>query len=331
MKKVVYLFGAGATHAEILNLEDNASENFLSKNGLKISSVSKRVMNRAQNSKKFKEYVEEVTYRKGNVNIELLISLFESNQIPDVDFKVKHLKKLIENDIQKILSSDKKRKFYLHKALFELHSLIHNKETLTGVISLNYDDVLDLAYKTIHGNAKPNYCHTSEGEGKKQDIPLLKLHGSFNWININSFGKIKNIPIIPFGINKNYLMPPYNFIWSRAFEILAQCDILRIIGCSLSQNDIGLIDLLFKAHLERKGRFSMEIINMEDVGQRNKNNYGFFPAIKTFDEIEDGLISEHTENKDSDLLNPFRIWLKAKALRMVKKDLNKTKYLKKCL
>ncbi len=120
-KKIVYLFGAGATHAEILNLEDSPDETALRKNGLKISYVSKRVMDRAQNNSKFKEYVEEVTYRKGTENIELLISLFESNQIPNVDFKVNYLKKLVEKDIKKILSSDKNIIFYLHKALFELH------------------------------------------------------------------------------------------------------------------------------------------------------------------------------------------------------------------
>lgn len=331
LKKIVYLFGAGATHAEILNLEDSPDEKFLRKNGLTISYVSKRVMDRAQNKSRFKEYVEEVTYRKGTANIELLISLFESNQIPDVDFKVNYLKELVKKDIKKILSPDKTSKFYLHKALFELHKFICNRETLTGVISLNYDDILDLACVEIYKNKKLNYCHTSGKEGEGKSIPLLKLHGSFNWININSFGKTKTIPIIPFGINKNYSIPPYNFIWSRAFEVLAQCDILRIIGCSLSQNDIGLIDLLFKTHIERSGHFIIEIINAQSAGEKIKENYGFFPEIKTFEEIEDGLMSEDTKYKDAEVTDPFKIWLKAKAKRMVSGKLHATKYLKKCL
>ena len=327
LEKIAYLIGAGATHAEIMNIEENPNETFIRKNGLKISDVSNRVMKRAQINSKFKKYVEEVTYRTGTVDIELLISLFESNQIPDVDYKVNYLKKLVEKDIRKILSPEQKKKFYLHKALFELHELIKNKEFLTGVISLNYDDILDIAYKRIR-KCKPNYGLNSN---KGKDIPLLKLHGSFNWTKISIFGKRKTIPIIPLGLNKNYLIPPYNFIWGKALEVLVQCDKLRLIGCSLSQNDIGLIDLLFKAHLERSSHFIMEIIDTQTVGEKIKKVYGFFPGIKTLKDIENSLIPGDI-NLEAELSNPFRIWLKAKAERMLsRRRINAKKYLKKCL
>lgn len=325
LEKIAYLIGAGATHAEIMNLEESPSVTFIRKNGLKISDVSNRVMKRAQNNSRFKKYVEEVTYRTGTENIELLISLFESNQIPDVDYKVNYLKKLVEKDIMKILSPEQKRKFYLHKALFELHKLIKDKEWLTGVISLNYDDISDLAYEKIRKH-KPNYGLISD---KGKDIPLLKLHGSFNWTEISIFGKKKTIPIIPLGLSKNYLIPPYNFIWSKTLEVLVQCDKLRVIGCSLSQNDIGLIDLLFKAHLERSNHFIMEIIDTQGVGEKIKKLYGFFPGIKTLKDIEGSLIPGDI-NLEEELSNPFKIWLKAKAERMLsRKRINITKYLKK--
>ena len=325
-KKVVYLFGAGATHAEILNLKGASDETFLSKNGLKISNVSKRVIEFAQDDARFKKDVEEATYRGGPVNIELLISLFESNRIPNVDYKVNYLKKAIEKDIKKILSSNRKKNFYLHKALFELHQLIKKRETLLGVISLNYDDILDQAYEEVW-ETKPNYCHVAD---KGSDIPLLKLHGSFNWAKIKIYGKTKTIPIIPLGINKNYLIPPYNFIWGRAFEILAKCDVLRIVGCSLNQNDIGLIDLLFKAHLERSSHFIMEIINGEIEAGRIKYDYGFFPGIITPRYIEDSLIGDDLSGPP-ELTNPFRVWLKAKAEKMIRRRIKNTKYLKNCL
>ena len=282
-------------------------------------------MKRAQNNKRFKQDVEAVTYRIGTVNIELLISLFEANQISDVDYKVNYLKKLVEKDIMEILSSEKKKFFYLHKALFELHNLIKNKEQLTGIISLNYDDILDSASEEIC-KRKPNYCFITD---KGKDIPLLKLHGSFNWTEISIFGKKKTIPIIPLGLNKNYLIPPYNSFWSHTLEVLVQCDKLRVIGCSLSQNDIGLIDLLFKAHLERSTHFVMEIIDMDGVGEKIKEVYGFFPGIKTLREIEDSLIPVDT-NVEAELTNPFKIWLKAKAERMLSaRRINNTKHLKK--
>lgn len=323
--KIAYLFGAGATHAEILNLEDSPSDNFKDENGLLISGVSKRVMRRAQSNPRFKKGVREVTYRSGPVNIELLISLFESNRIPDADVKVKYLKKWVQDDISRILSSERKRRFCLHRGLLELHWLIENRETLIGIISLNYDDVLDQAYTNIFRH-KPNYCHTSSrGEG----IPLLKLHGSFNWNKIKIYGRAKTIPIIPLGINKNYLIPPYNFIWSRAFEVLIQCDILRVIGCSLSQNDIGLVDLLFKVHLERGRHLDIEIINSQEQGERIKYDYGFFPGIITPKDIEGSLIADDL-TLDPEISNPFKIWLRAKAQRVLDEAVDRTRYLRRC-
>jgi len=328
LKKIVYLFGAGATHAEILTLEESPSETFISKNGLLISNVSKRVMKQAQNLRGFKNNVEFVTSPEGSLNIELLISLFETNRIPNSENKIRGLKQLVRKDIINRLSSTRKKKFYLHKALLELHSLIEDREILTGIISLNYDDIIDDAYITIC-QKKPNYCHTSEKENPG-DFPLLKLHGSFNWTSIKTYGKTKAIPIIPLGINKNYLVPPYNFIWGRAFEVLAHCDILRVIGCSLNQNDVGLIDLLFKAHLERDGFFDLQIIDFQKQGDQVKNNYGFFPGIIKPKDIENSLIADDQILKEDGTGNPFKIWLRAKSERMVKENINQTKYLKKC-
>jgi hypothetical protein len=78
LKKIAYLIGAGATHAEICNLEESPSAIFIERNGLLISSVSKRVMREAQEIPGFKKNVESVTSPEGSLNIELLISLFVS-------------------------------------------------------------------------------------------------------------------------------------------------------------------------------------------------------------------------------------------------------------
>lgn len=326
-KKIVYLFGAGATHAEILNLESSPSELFRSKNGLLISNVSKRVIQKAQSIRGFKKDVELVTAPEGSLNIELLISLFESNRIANSENKIRTLKNLVRKDILERLTTSRKNKFYLHKALLELHTKIEEKEELLGIISLNYDDVIDDAYRTVL-KREPEYCHSTK---KAIDFPLLKLHGSFNWTNINTYGKRKNISIIPLGINKNYLVPPYNFIWSHAFELLAQCDILRVIGCSLNQSDIGLIDLLFKAHLERSTYFDMEIIDFQKQGDQIKNNYGFFQGIIKPKDIEDSLIADNQIINEDGVGNPFKIWLKAKGERMLDNNISNTRFLKKCL
>lgn len=135
-------------------------------------------------------------------------------------------------------------------------------------------------------------------------------------------GRMRNIEIIPLGSNKSYLHAPYNSIWNRAMELLIECNTLRVIGCSLSQNDGHLIDLLFKAHLERKKAFDIELVTPQDIGDQIRKNYGFFPQIKTLREIEGNLIA------DTNAGNPFNYWLRSKILRLIEKRIDRTQYLK---
>jgi len=72
-KKIVYLFGAGATHAELTNLyEDLVPE----KLGLLTSSVSERVIEKARHGARYLKGLEMVSAASGSLNIELLISLW---------------------------------------------------------------------------------------------------------------------------------------------------------------------------------------------------------------------------------------------------------------
>jgi hypothetical protein len=196
---------------------------------------------------------------------------------------------------------------------------VKKKEELLGLVSLNYDTVLDEAYKAIFG-IDPNYCFSFQGKPQKEPIPLLKLHGSFNWDKIDIRGKRRNLDIIPLGSTKNYLHIPYNFIWSRALELLIQCDVLRVIGCSLSQNDIHLIDLLFKAHLEKGEPFEIQIIGPETTGESIQRTYGFFPRIQRLTQIEPPLVREETTK------NAFKTWLRDKGCAMLGDDAHRTRF-----
>lgn len=317
------MLGAGATHAELINIYPKKSSDslFLEQDGLLISQVSKRVFRSASDKNIIqKSIIKKFLTRKDLSNIELFISLIGANRIKS-EKATEKLKELLEADISKKITDWRLGRFYFHKSLLELHVLTKDKEELLGFISLNYDNVLDKACEAI--NTRPNYFLSSEQSDEKC-VPLLKLHGGFNLKD----KKRRKIPIITPGINKNYLELPYNFIWGRALEILIECDILRIIGCSLSQNDIGLVDLLFKAHLARDKELEIEIINRESDGQRTKEAYGFFPSIKTAYEIENKLITDVSIEKDPSA-NPFKIWLKAKSARMLGDQINKTTYLKK--
>lgn len=312
-KKILYLLGAGASHAEVMNTtKENASE----KNGILISHVSSRVMARAFLTKKLwsKKPLNTINSKKSDFNIELLISLLEANRISES--VVKELKKFVEDDIQKILSANRREKFYLHKALFELHKKIEEREILLGLISLNYDSVVDEAYLKIF-EQKPSYYRKYEKEDT--GIPILKLHGSFDW----------EIPIMPIGMNKNYLFPPYNFIWSKAYDLLTRCDILRVIGCSLNQNDLGLVDLLFKIQLNRDKPIEIQIIDFEPTGEKIKSNYGFLAGLMKPSEFEDHMFAVEAIMKGTG--NPFKIWLKEKSQKVLsEEEIQQSKYLKKC-
>ncbi|MGD0206164.1 MAG: hypothetical protein ABSC89_00930 [Verrucomicrobiota bacterium] len=328
--KIVYLFGAGATHAELVNLypDEIAEGKFWSENGLLMTDVSRRVCEKARNHGLFSTEISPLISSAGLSNIELFISLIKNNGT-DSENTIINLERIIENDISSRLPAQRRRKFYLHKSVLELHK--HStSEQLIGLISLNYDNVLDEAYKAIYKET-PDYCLSSRQPNK---IPLLKLHGGFD---LEYRGH--KLSILTPGINKNYLQLPYNFVWGRALEILIECDILRIIGCSLSQNDTGLIDLFFKAHLERGKPFEIQMISFDPPNNSIKEQYGFLPQIRRALEIEGGItggiISDPKIQDPTTGANPFKIWLKAKIQKMLAKraitDFRDTTYLEKLL
>ena len=313
-KRILYLLGAGASHAEVMNTTNDITAD---KYGILISHVSKRVMERAFSTKKLwsKKPLNTIVSRKGDFNIELLISLLETNRIKET--VIKELKGFVEDDIKKILSKNRRSKFFLHKSLFELHKKIEEREYLLGLVTLNYDSVADEAYVQIFGQY-PNYFRKYETDDAGK--PLLKLHGSFDW----------EIPIMPIGMNKNYLFPPYNFIWSKAYDLLTRCDVLRIIGCSLNQNDLGLVDLLFKAQINRDKPLEIQLIDFEPKGEKIKSSYGFLSGLMKPSEFEDHMFAVEAIMKGSG--NPFMIWLREKANKMLSKDeILQTKYLNKCI
>lgn len=182
--------------------------------------------------------------------------------------------------------------------------------------------MLDRAYSEHIG--APNYSFTLDDDSAS--IPLLKLHGSFNWRNARIRDQRRTIDIIPLGSAKTYLYAPYVFIWTRALEVLISCDTLRIIGCSLSPNDLHLIDLLFKAHLERREPFEIEVIDFEETGEAIRDNYGFFPKIRTLSKIENILIPDMRTS------NPFRTWLRYKSLDILgQASVRRLQYLRRVL
>ena len=148
--KVVYLLGAGATHAEIVNLYPKKSNDalFLKKNGLLMKEISERVIEAGKKTGLFNpSWIKRQLSPAGLSNIELFIGLISMNQVKSEKI-ISGLKELRKRDIEGLVEPSVKR-FYLHKSLLEFHSLVNQKEKLLGIISLNYDNVIDRAFKDL--------------------------------------------------------------------------------------------------------------------------------------------------------------------------------------
>lgn len=91
---------------------------------------------------------------------------------------------------------------------------------------------------------------------------------------------------IPPGVDKKKENFQFNFLWGKAFDFLMECNVLIVIGCSLSRNDWGLIPMIYTA-LRLSGNnstFEIEIIDFLDKGQKIKDDYPYL-KIKTIIEI----------------------------------------------
>jgi len=153
----------------------------------------------------------------------------------------------------------------------------------------------------------------------KQNVPLLiKLHGSFNWTNgfpillvdekVRASRKQEEMIWIPPGIEKERDRYPFNLLWGKAFELL-DCDTLRIVGCSLSQNDWGLMSLLFFSQMGAtfKRRYEIEIINSHRNGEIIREKNGFLTRVKILGELEGCQDFVEVESE-----NVFEDWLSKK-------------------
>ena len=109
-----------------------------------------------------------------------------------------------------------------------------------------------------------------------------------------------------------------------------ECDVLRVIGCSLNRNDWGLIPLIYTSlRLSRKNSpYEIEIIDFLDKGEKIKNDYPYL-NIKSLIEIPEVIsylndvydlknttipkfVKDDLSSDASKKLNIFELWLKAK-------------------
>lgn len=326
-KKVIYLLGAGAAQAVIKDLYPEK--------GLLTQDIQE-VIEKKYSPKNIDARIWNEVLTKGN-DVEHLISMSESayNYSASTILRKYYRNAIIEisKDIPNIPPVN------LYSVLLDLH--LNNKtinEELFCIITLNYEDILE---RTIRYHFKYDVDYIIKAlNGKKaveKSIKVFKLHGSFNWMNtrpitIKKMTSIKSEDTlwIPPGVDKKRENYPFNLLWGETLEYLLNCDILRIVGCSLSRNDWGLIPILYtvqKFNEENNKGLDIQIIDYPNIIEGIKRNYKYLNVIgltnlpefisfykKQFKGAEDSEILKEIENKylDFDKTNPFQDWLDSK-------------------
>lgn len=349
--RVLYLIGAGATHAE-KQLElviKKASKITASKDGgLLAKHVSERVIERLFGLKTGRRILDKYHITKASlsgvpppkpwIDIELFISLIEANKTEDTENEARILRKYFKEDILKNLSVtvDKQILPRLCPALIEWHQH-DNSEQIIGFLSLNYDSIFERSLKLNKKNF--DYGLSVEKRGvpwpykRDAEWQFLKLHGSFDWylspdvdkVQVKNDGATEKMLWIPPRLNKEYLNYPYNILHGKAYELLTQCDILRVVGCALSQNDIGLISLLFKTQHNGSTPFRIDVVGSSSGAEELVTRLGMFLTFEeSFYQRDDfqKLGKDPTENYLLD-------WLYYKVKNSKIKNLDQTKYLRR--
>ena len=325
-KKVVYLFGAGATQAVLKSIDPSYS--------LLTSDIQTNILNRCHSKSLNKKVWNELT-TLGN-DIEHLISVLESQHHYYSSERIRKYYRDAIVDISKEIS-EKPSQQNLYSVLIDLHKNVNNyEEELLCFITLNYEDILEQTVKKIF-NLKVDYSlYPNKLNSNSDSIKVLKLHGSFNWINTRPITIRKMVSAsssrtlwIPPGVEKRKENYPFNILWGKAIENLMECDVLRIVGCSLSRNDWGLIPILYTVQrFDNTGDvLDIELIDYPSVTNKIIDDYGYM-KFKTLTEMPDfmnfyrkqfpnasqaQIIDEIKANfSDKDKSNPFYDWLDAK-------------------
>jgi hypothetical protein len=358
-KNVVYLFGAGASNA-VIKYFDPSNE------GILMPDVAYSVLSACETTDDYslKElcdipaYVDKEQYR--NADIERIITLYESSGTKKDIWRTNKLRNLfrltINRTIQKA-SGMNNGSPDLITALIDLHSLSDYNEQLSAILTINYDNFIEKALlRNYEGINIPFEVIPVDNQYKINNSlpPLCKLHGSFNWENTNPVKIDDNLLTadededrilwIPPGVIKKSDYYPFNAIWGTA-RLYLNCDILRIVGCSLNTNDWGLISLLHTTNRLRQDngtKYEIQFINYPKTYQEIRDRFPYLtmrsvtnlPGFLQYIQSEYSL--DYSEEKGDNPVekietwleteNVFELWLKAIAYNLLDKgtDIQKT-------
>jgi hypothetical protein len=180
-RKVVYLWGAGATQAEI-NYLGAREINLLMRDSDELGvGVATRILGRL--SRQWRTAFQT----DAGIDIEKLVSLLVASNVAEHNDLADEIRKLYFEDICKSLGSAKVlTNPQLAIGVLTIHrdSRFKQQEILTGIITTNHDGLLQIAAQKVENQVNLGIPFRSDdlNQSKTQDSPLLlHLHGSFTW------------------------------------------------------------------------------------------------------------------------------------------------------
>lgn len=295
--KVAYLIGAGSSNGEMRR------QGFLEKTLLKDLCSQVQELSRAENGK-----YDRICGALGippDQDIEIMISLFESASNARFEFTkiARELRRLYRLILIRRITKSKVRPI-ISSTLLRLHMkygryMGENGEELVGVLTLNNDSLIDQAFCLTETYSGLNYGYpffSRDYRSSQRAPPLLKLHGSFNW-RVDSTSnlsvsrkfeseKARNFSgwIAPSVFKTPFERPVFGKIWKKAEKLLADCDILRVIGCSLRKEDIHVLSLLFRSQIRavnsRRKPYQIELLTSLRSIQGSRYEPGIIQNIR---------------------------------------------------
>jgi hypothetical protein len=287
MKKIVYLVGAGATQGEMSYAGIEAD--------ITMAGISNSVlgMSKAADGRYFK--LVEALGIPTSQDVELMISLFEGFS-GHTSIPFKEVNRELRRLYRKYLVSQISSNITVPRLLTSLLHIHHKYkkfmgeggEQILGVLTTNYDSLIEEASKRIYGSI--NIGSTFKSRDYKADSripPILKLHGSFNWKILPSGLKISRKTETSNREQNGWIAPSvykkpvgvFEAIWDMAEKLLVNCDVLRVIGSSLRNEDWSLISLIFISQVMTDKIFDIELIVPERSATDEDTNRGIMQRL----------------------------------------------------
>lgn len=303
---IVYLFGAGASHA--------CANWVASPHGILMRDLAEPFIEKIQELESYRSEPEIRTLVNTVVtagsDIEQIITFLAQSPSSKHQSFAEELRKVFEyvlkHTLEAIQADHGAPPIDLYTALLDMHDVPQNWERLNGIITLNYDEYLELAIRAVGRDVDFGIVVGPE----TQDGPkhrLLKLHGSLGWKHawpVSAKGTDDPPFWIPPGIQKSKSDYPFNLLWGAARELL-DCDVLRIIGCNLGPNDWDLVSLLFSTrhtHDRRPTPYRVEVVDSPAAVRRVKKGLPYLDVRSIF---ESGLAGARLLFELTDLLGPY--------------------------